>query len=297
LRPTNFRAQEVNHLQNIIAFPDRTTLRWENIIPVVIFHAATIVALFYFSWTNLFVALALNWVAGSLGIGLGFHRLLTHKSYKTPKWLEYILTTLGTLGLQGSPIAWVTTHRIHHKFTETEKDPHSPNNGTYWSHIGWILRGTSQTYDEGTVQKFVPDMLKDRFHVLISKYFYVPITLSGILLWAIFGWQVMLWGVFVRVVIGWHTTWLVNSATHIWGSRRFDTTDTSTNNFWIAMMTWGEGWHNNHHAYPTSARHGLTWKEFDLNWLQIKLLEKLGLAHSVREFSFEKEKTVLRNAA
>jgi len=257
----------------------------------------TVVALFYFSWTNLAVALALNWVAGSLGIGLGFHRLLTHKSYKTPKWLEYVFTTLGTLGLQGSPINWVATHRIHHKFTETERDPHSPSHGTYWAHIGWVFRGTSQMHDQATLQRFVPDMLRDRFHVLLSRFYIVPITISAILLWAFFGFEIMLWGVFVRTVIGWHTTFLVNSATHIWGSRRFDTTDTSTNNFWIAMMTWGEGWHNNHHAHPTSARHGLTWKEFDLNWLEIKLLEKLGLASSVREFSFAQEKTVLKKAA
>jgi fatty-acid desaturase len=124
-------------------------------------------------------------------------------------------------------------------------------------------------------------MAKDKFHVWITKFHYVQLTISGLILLAIGGWPLVCWGVFFRTVLGLHCTWLVNSATHSWGTRRFETRDLSTNSFWVAIMTWGEGWHNNHHAHPTSARHGIAWYEIDFNWYGIWLLEKLGLARQV----------------
>ncbi len=230
------------------------------------------------------------WIAGSWGIGLGYHRLLTHRGFKAPKWLEYFLSTCGTLALQSGPLAWVTTHRVHHAFTETEKDPHSPRNGTYWAHMGWIFRGTAQNQSEATMQRYSPDLTRDNVHRVLNKYYYVTSIVAGIAMFAIGGWTMVLWGIFLRTVVGWHATWLVNSATHMWGTRRFETRDDSRNNSLIAAITFGEGWHNNHHAYPRSARHGLTWKELDLNWIQIRLLEKLGLARSVYAYSIEESK-------
>ena len=187
------------------------------------------------------------------------------------------MATFGTLGLQSGPITWVTTHRIHHAFTETEKDPHSPRNGTYWSHIGWIFRGTAQAQTDATMQRYSPDLMRDPYLVFLNKYYYLTTIALSLVLFAIGGWPMVLTAVFLRVVMSWHFTWLVNSATHLWGSRRFDTRDDSRNNGIVAALTFGEGWHNNHHAYPRSARHGLTRREFDVNWVQIQWMEKLGL--------------------
>ena len=213
-------------------------------------------------------------VAGSFGIGMGYHRLLTHRGYKTPKWVEYFLTTCGTLALEGGPIFWVATHRIHHQYSDKEGDPHSPREGTYWAHMGWIFTGKAMHHDTEVLRRYVPDLSKDRFHVALTSWHWVP-----------------------QVVVGAHAprvrrhplralgrcssarrsactaTWLVNSATHLWGSRRFKTRDDSTNNWWVALLTFGEGWHNNHHAHPVSARHGLAWYEFDFNWLGIRTLQ------------------------
>ena len=257
----------------------------KNTAIVVSFHALAIVALFYFSWQNLIVLLILNWMVASLGIGIGFHRLLTHRGFKTPKWLEYSLTVLGSLAIQDGAIKWVATHRIHHAHTETEKDPHSPRGlGGVWAHVGWIMRGTAQEHDAPTLSRYVPDLLKDRFHVALARYYSVPTIILGLILFAVGGWTMVLWGIFLRTVVGWHETWLVNSATHLWGTRRFETNDDSTNNPIVGFLAFGEGWHNNHHAHPVSARHGLKWYELDMNWLTIKLFEKLGLAKQVKVY-------------
>jgi fatty-acid desaturase len=257
----------------------------KNTAIVFSFHALAIVALFYFSWQNLIVLLILNWMVASLGIGIGFHRLLTHRGFKTPKWLEYGLTVLGSLAIQDGAIKWVATHRIHHAHTETEKDPHSPReHGGFWAHAGWIMRGDAQEHDAATIARYVPDLLKDRFHVQLARYYAVPSIILALILFAIGGWTMVLWGIFLRTVVGWHETWLVNSVTHLWGTRRFETKDDSTNNPIVGFLAFGEGWHNNHHAHPTSARHGLKWYELDMNWLTIRLFEKVGLAKQVKVY-------------
>jgi stearoyl-CoA desaturase (delta-9 desaturase) len=200
--------------------------------------------------------------------------------------------------LQSGAINWVTTHRIHHAFTETDKDPHTPHHGTYWSHMGWIFRGTAQNQDEATQLRYAPDLVRDKVHVFMSNYYYVTPIIAAVILYAIGGWSMVLWGIFLRQVIGWHSTWLVNSATHLWGTRRFDTRDDSRNNGLIAALTFGEGWHNNHHAHPRSAKHGLTWYEFDVNWLQLKLMEKLGLISDLYGYQIEEgEAEPLQEAA
>jgi len=283
-------------MQNVVEFEPshKEDIHWDTILFVAAFHLLAIAALFTFSWQNLLAFAITWWIAGSWGIGLGFHRMLTHRGFKAPRWLERFLAVCGTLAIQSGPISWVTTHRVHHAFTETDKDPHSPRNGTYWAHIGWIFKGTAQIQPQNVIEKYSPDLLRDPFLVFIDRYYYVTSMVAGVALWAIGGWTMLLWGIFFRTVIGWHTTWLVNSATHLWGSRRFETTDDSRNNVVIAAMTFGEGWHNNHHAYPRSARHGLTWKEFDFNWMQIFALEKLGLIKDVYALDLDAEAAKLK---
>jgi len=260
-----------------------TQINWVTASFMALFHIGAFVALFFFSWKAFLVAFVLYWVAGSLGIGMGYHRLLTHRGYKTPKWVEYFLTVCATLALEGGPIFWVATHRIHHQYSDKEGDPHSPIDGKWWAHMGWILMGKSMHHDTTTLSRYVPDLAKDKFHVWITKYHYVPIIILGGLLLAVGGFPLVLWGIFFRTVFGLHTTWLVNSATHSWGSRRFETRDLSTNSWWVALFSFGEGWHNNHHANPVSARHGLAWYEVDLNWCGIWLLKQVGLAQQVHQ--------------
>jgi sn-1 stearoyl-lipid 9-desaturase len=285
-------------MQNVIELKSSNTrINWRDLGIIVSFHLLLIPAFFYFSWQNLAIMLIGNWVVGSLGVGLGYHRLLTHKSFKAPKWLEYILTIFGTMSLQNEPYKWVATHRIHHAFTETDKDPHSTKPGFWWAHIVWIFKGTAQDHDEATFKKYVPDLLKDKGQQLIARFFYVPIILSAIIFFAIGGWGMVLWGVVVRVIFGWHTTWFVNSLSHLFGKRRFETTDDSTNNWFVAVLTFGEGWHNNHHAFPTSARHGLAWYEFDMNWITIQIFKKIGWAKQIRVFEEEKQTIKLKQAA
>lgn len=257
-------------------------MNWRNVVMVTFFHLAAIPVIYTFSWQNLAVLLVGNWIVGSLGVGLGWHRLLTHRSFQAPKWLEYVLTILGTMSMQDPPDKWVATHRIHHRFVDTENDPHSARPGFWWSQIGWVVWGKAQDHDAATMQKYIPDLMNDRVHVLISRFYLVPIAVSAVLLFAIGGWSMVVWGVAARVVLGWHTTWFVNSLAHLYGKRPHVTGDLSTNNWFVALLTFGEGWHNNHHAFPTSARHGLEWYQFDMNWITIRLFEKFGWAKKIK---------------
>ena len=264
---------------------DRTfqqPLNWTTTFFMLAFHVGAVAALFMFSWKNLAIAIFLWWLTGSMGIGMCYHRLLTHRGYKTPRWLEYWMAICGTMALEGGPIAWVATHRIHHQNTDKEGDPHSPNDGGLWAHMGWIITGQAMHQNTAELLPYVPDLRKQKFYMWISKYHWTPLVGLGGVLLAIGGWPCVLWGVFLRTVVGLHATWLVNSATHMWGSRRFLTGDTSTNSFWVAILTFGEGWHNNHHAAPQAAKHGLTWYEIDVNWYGISALKRLGLVWDIK---------------
>ena len=289
-------------MQNVVEFEQsgHDQIQWGTIFFVAAFHLIAVAAFFTFSWQNLLAAFVLWVIAGSWGIGLGYHRLLTHRGFKAPLWLERSLATFGTLAMQSGPISWVATHRLHHAFTDTDKDPHSPRNGVFWSHMGWIFKGTAQVQPESVRRRYTPDLMRDPYMLFLDKYYYLLSFPVGIALFAIGGLPMVIWGIFLRIVIGWHFTWLVNSATHLWGSRRFKTNDDSRNNGLVAAVTFGEGWHNNHHAYPRSARHGLTWREFDVNWVQIALLERLGLVTDVYAYDIALESDApkaLRRAA
>jgi stearoyl-CoA desaturase (delta-9 desaturase) len=285
-------------MQNVLTFERAIqTIHWKNMAIVTFFHLFAILAVFTFSWQNLAALLIGNWVVGSLGVGLGWHRLLTHRSFKAPKWLEYVLSIFATMSMQDSPNKWIATHRIHHKFVETDKDPHSTRSGFLWAQIGGVVWGKAQDHDQATLQKYIPDLLKDPFHRLISQFYAVPIIVSALILFAIGGWTMVAWGVAARVVLGWHTTWFVNSLSHIYGKRPHETGDFSTNNWFVAILTFGEGWHNNHHAFPTSARHGLAWYQFDMNWITIRIFEKFGWAKKIRSVELPDAPELLEGSA
>ncbi|MBI4908276.1 MAG: fatty acid desaturase [Acidobacteria bacterium] len=267
----------------------RKNFVWSTAIVFAIFHAGAIAAFFYFDWKPFLASTIALFLLLSWGIGMGYHRLLTHRSYVVPKWIEYFLTICATLTLEGGPLFWVGTHRIHHQNSDKPGDPHSPRDGAWWAHILWMVYGTANHNNTGEFMRYVPDLSKDRFHRWLNTYHYVPLTVLGILLGFFGGLPWVLWGVFFRVTVGLHFTWLVNSATHLWGPRRFETRDDSRNNAFVAAVTFGEGWHNNHHAHPNSAKHGLAWYEVDITWYQIRLLEMFGVATKVKVVAIDEK--------
>ena len=277
--------------QQVVDYSSLTQARdgsfnWFFATLIFIFHVGALAAFFTFRWSSLLVFLVMWIFAQNVGIAIGYHRLLTHRGYATPMWLEYFIAVCGTMALQGGPIYWVAVHRLHHQLTDRPGDPHSPRDGKWWSHIGWILRGSLHS-ETKLLAKYAPDLARDPFYVWLSKWNWVPVTVVGIGLFLTGGWSWVFWGIFLRATLGLHVTWLVNSATHMWGSRRFSTRDDSTNNWWVALLTGGEGWHNNHHAHPVSCRHGLAWYELDLNYACIRLLAAVGLARKIKVASVD----------
>jgi stearoyl-CoA desaturase (delta-9 desaturase) len=264
--------------------PSARNINWVTSFFIALFHVCAVIALFDFTWPALIALLALYFISGCFGIGLGYHRLLTHRGFKVPKPVEYFLAICGTLALQGGPIFWVGLHRMHHARADREGDPHSPRDGFFWSHMGWVLYGDTWNDFSERQNRFIhaPDLAKQPFYVWLTQFHYVPQIVVALILLALGGWPMVWWGIFLRTTLTWHVTWLVNSATHVWGYRRFKSNDDSRNLWWVALLAFGEGWHNNHHAHAASARHGLAWYEFDLNWLVIRTLEILGIAKNVR---------------
>ncbi|MEB3178803.1 MAG: acyl-CoA desaturase [Nostocaceae cyanobacterium] len=264
-----------------IATSTKQKLNWVNILFFALLHIGAVFAFFpsFFSWKAVGVALLLYWITGGLGITLGFHRLVTHRSFQTPKWLEYFLVLCGTLACQGGPIEWIGTHRIHHLYSDQQADPHDSNKGFWWSHMGWLTYHNSA---EADVPRFTKDIAEDPVYQFLDKNMLGLQIALGVVLLLLGGWSFVFWGVFARIVWVYHCTWLVNSATHKFGYRSYESGDKSTNCWWVALLVFGEGWHNNHHAFQYSARHGLEWWEIDLTWMTIQLLQALGLANNVK---------------
>ncbi|MBM3727181.1 MAG: acyl-CoA desaturase [Acidobacteria bacterium] len=261
---------------------DKAKISWGTTIAMALFHVGALAAPFFFTWQAVIGAALLCFMTLSWGIGMGYHRLHTHRSYKVPLWFEYVLAVFGTLTLEGGPIFWVATHRVHHQLSDQVGDPHSPRDGSWWSHMGWIIFGESKHADTAQMARYAPELGRDPFYRWLNSFHWVPMIGLAIVLYLIGGWPMIFWGIFFRVTAGLHFTWLVNSASHLWGSRRFSTDDDSRNNWWVALVTFGEGWHNNHHAHPTSSRHGLAWYELDVTWLQIRALQLVGFAKAVK---------------
>lgn len=257
-------------------------ISWATVGFFGIFHALALLAPWFFSWSALGVAIALHWLCGSVGICLGYHRMLSHRSFRVPKWLERIIATIGALALQGGPTFWVAGHRQHHAFTEdVEKDPYSAKKGFWWSHMGWMFYLKPEVFDRKVYAKNAPDIARDPYYAFLDKYFLALQVPVALLLYAIGGWSFVIYGVFVRAVALWHCTWLINSANHMFGYRHFDSDDNSRNLWWVALLTYGEGWHNNHHTFPKMAKAGLTKWEIDPTWWLIKGLKQMGLASKV----------------
>jgi stearoyl-CoA desaturase (delta-9 desaturase) len=258
------------------------SMHWASVVFFAAFHALALLAPWFFSWSALGVAIFLHWLFGSIGICLTYHRLLTHRSFQVPKWLEYVLTTIGALALQGGPIFWVATHRLHHAYTEDEeKDPYSARRGFWWSHMFWIFYQKRDFFDYEIYKKAAPDLARDPYYRWLDRY-YLPLQLLfGVLLYALGGWSFVIYGIFLRAVLLWHSTWLINSATHLRGYCNFTVDDGSRNLWWAAILTYGEGWHNNHHAYPHVAPSGRHWWEIDMTWWAIRVLQAFGLAKKV----------------
>jgi stearoyl-CoA desaturase (delta-9 desaturase) len=264
-----------------VATSNKLSLDWVIIVYMAVIHLVALLAVFpsNFSWGAVGVAFVLYWITGGLGITLGFHRLVTHRSFEVPKLLEYFFVLCGTLACEGGPIEWVGQHRIHHKYSDTESDPHDSNKGFWWSHMGWMLHKVPAKAD---IPRYTKDIADDPVYRFLQKFF-IPIqVVLGLFLYWLGGWPFVIWGIFVRLVVVFHFTWFVNSATHKFGYQSHESHDHSTNCWWVALLTFGEGWHNNHHAYQYSARHGLEWWEIDITWMTIRLLQLLGLANNIK---------------
>lgn len=253
-------------------------IKWDHFFGIASMHVLALFAPSTFSWGMVLMTVILYNVICGFGISMGYHRLLTHKGFETSKAFYYFLAIMGTLNFQGGPIMWVGTHRVHHRDSDTEHDPHSPRHGFLWAHLLWCVAHDPFGRDCSMAAK---DLKKDRGMVFLDKYFWVPsLVLAGVL-FAIGGWPAVVWGMGVRVVFTYHATWLVNSASHTWGYKNFKTKDDSKNNWWVALISFGEGWHNNHHAHQRSARHGMRWFEFDPTYLVLRVLEVFRIVRNI----------------
>jgi stearoyl-CoA desaturase (delta-9 desaturase) len=250
-----------------------------------------------FSWTGLLLIPLGNYVFCSLGIGAGYHRLLTHRSFRCPAWLEHAFAVLGICSLQDSPARWVMIHRLHHQHSDQQEDPHSPLVSWFWGHVGWLLVENRQLSKAATYERYARDILRDPFYLRLERgHSWVWIYVAHALLfyvvgfvvgWAMtgeylggvqFGLSLLLYGVVFRTIYAWHVTWGVNSLGHLWGYRNYDTDENSRNNWFFALATNGDGWHNNHHADPRSAAHGFhRWWELDVTYLTLRALQDMGL--------------------
>ena len=285
------------------------TEKLANLGAVAIPFLATLVAVVllwnrFVSASDLIIA-AVMYLATAIGITVGFHRLLTHRSFQTSKPLEYVFAVLGSMAVQGPVISWVADHRKHHAHTDVDGDPHSPHvghrdgvrgvaAGLWHAHSGWLM----STQGRADWKRYAADLNEDRGMRLIARQF-VPLVLLTLLLPALAGYAVsgtlagaatgLLWGGLVRIFFVHHVTWSVNSVCHYFGTRRFSTDDRSTNVFWLAIPSLGESWHHNHHAFPRSAVHGLRRREIDPSALIISAMEKVGLAWNVVRISPERQ--------
>jgi stearoyl-CoA desaturase (delta-9 desaturase) len=258
------------------------SLNWGAVLFFSAIHLLACLAPWFFSWKAVGVMVLLHWLFGSIGICLGYHRLLSHRSFQVPRWLEYVIAIVGAVALQGGPIFWVSGHRLHHAFTEdVDKDPYSARRGFWWSHMLWIFYPQEEVFNYEKYKRIAPDLTRDPFYRWLDRNFLWLQLPLGVLLYALGGWSFVVWGMFVRAVLLWHCTWFINSITHLWGYRTFEVEDNSRNLWWAAIFTYGEGWHNNHHAYPNVAKAGWQWWEYDPTWWAIWVLKTLGLAQRV----------------
>jgi len=293
------------------SFADRVLWRWGVLDPngtmrvnvpvvrmIVGFHLLALLACipWLFSWSGLAIGVAGLYLFGTLGINIGFHRLLTHRGFECPAWLEHTFAVIGACCWQGTPLKWVAVHRLHHQHSDEPTDPHSPRAGFFWGHMGWFMIDDPTVYNISLFDRYARDLLRDRFYKvmerprvwrIIQASQWAAFLAIGATLGLIFGeeWidvlqmslSWLVWGVFARTVAVWHITWSVNSITHMWGYKNYQTQDDSRNNLLIGLVSNGEGWHNNHHAEPRSVKNGHRWWELDVSYLTVLALSWVGL--------------------
>ncbi|MEM9083446.1 MAG: fatty acid desaturase [Planctomycetota bacterium] len=294
---------EFRDMSERLPLPDsvrKDDILWPYAISIVGIHLVAVAAFvpWLFTWTGLITAIVGVHVFGQ-AINLCYHRLLAHHSAKVPKWLEHLFVMMAICSFQDTPAKWVAVHRVHHKHSDHQPDPHSPLVNFLWSHVGWLMVHNRSLHNIATYQKYASDILRDPFYMKLEK------TLLGLWIWiahvVLFftvgagigyltggasealrvGLSLVVWGVIVRTILVWHITWSVNSLTHLFGYSNYKTDDDSRNNWLVAIFTVGEGWHNNHHHDPVSASNQHKWWELDITYYQLKFLEKVGLAEDV----------------
>jgi fatty-acid desaturase len=277
----------------------RSKILWSYVIPVIAFHLIGAAFCYYFFswWGVLFLPIG-NYIFTSMGIGAGYHRLLTHRGFDCPKWFEYTLATLGVCSFQDSPSRWVLVHRVHHQHSDHQPDPHTPHVSGYWSHMGWMFVDNQDLSTASAYDRYVRDLIRDPYYMWLQRglnwvwvYFAHALVFlaAGFALafWLspdhvfYFAYQFFFWTVIMRTIYTWHVTWAINSAAHMWGYRNYETREDSRNNWLFALLTNGEGWHNNHHADPRSAQHGHRWWEFDMTFITLAALEKVGVVKNL----------------
>jgi fatty-acid desaturase len=260
---------------------------WKNIFWIGLMHLLAIAfAIQTFTWGAFICFFILYVTTAMIGICVGFHRFFAHKSFTCASWFEKFLAFCGTLACQGSPLYWVAAHRLHHAFSDTHNDPHNSNQGFFHSHFMWLMRQQRDLEDPNEYQHYIPDMRNKRFYKFLGENMVNIQILLAFLLYGIgslfgHGWSFVVWGICVRLVAVYHVTWAINSLSHMWGNQPLMSHDNSRNNFILALLTFGEGWHNNHHAKPRSARMGLKWWQIDISWMFICLCRKLKIIKSV----------------
>jgi fatty-acid desaturase len=265
--------------------------RWwlfqKRILPIALTYLGLLLAPWCFSISGVVVAMFLL-IATGLGVTVGLHRLLAHRSFSTYGWLERTLATLGALAFQGGVVDWVAIHRLHHAHTDSDGDPHTPKDSFWRGYFLWLFRYDPRVADGSLKARYVKDLCKDPYMTFLEDWsiglqvlLFVVLYLVGEFVGHNLGLSWAVYGVFVRVAALQQIAWLVNSVSHKWGYRTFATRDQSVNCWWLAYPALGEAWHNNHHAFPKSARFGLRWYELDLGFVAIRLLQSLYLAWDV----------------
>jgi stearoyl-CoA desaturase (delta-9 desaturase) len=279
-----------------LSMAEKVTMLCAVVLPIVGLIAGIVLLWEWgITWTHLGLFIGMYTVT-AMGVTVGYHRLFTHASFQTPKFMRVFFAICGSMAVQGPLLTWVAVHRKHHQHSDADDDPHSPHafgsgvigllKGMWHAHVGWLFAPKP----EG-LTKYVKDLIQDRALLTVDRLFAIWVF-GGLLIPALIGGLVtmtwtgallgLIWGGLVRVFAVHHVTWSINSVCHVWGTRPFRSHDHSTNNLVFALLGFGEGWHNNHHAFPTSAKHGLAWWQIDMSYLFIRMLSLVGLARNVR---------------
>lgn len=278
-------------LQTQQDYADKPGIDWLRIIPFIILHLGCLAVIWVGASVVAVLAALLLYLVRMFAITAFYHRYFAHKSFKTSRLLQFVFALVGASATQRGPLWWAAHHRQHHRHADQNEDPHSPKQGFIWSHMGWFL---SRKHFEAN-RSLVTDLARypelrwlDRFDVVVPIVLAISLFLTGeaLALWQpelnTNGWQLLVWGYFISTVLLIHATLLINSLAHKSGKRRYETNDDSRNNFWLALLTLGEGWHNNHHYHAASARQGFYWWEIDISFYLLWLMNKLGLIWDMR---------------